>query len=215
MSALPILLVLGGETALETALRAAVLLEWLRSAGRAGRGGGWPGDIVPFLAWTVLSGLAMPVRWPFRLPHAARLPRRAELGTSTRATDGRARMPLSGPLGTLVEKDLRVAWRDPAVRAGLLMGSWDRSCRVLLSQARGVGRAARRCCCWRASSGSRASARTRSVRAAGIALLLGFPVERCGCSWQDVGSLVFRAPGLLTVLMVGLVSRRCCCPPRS
>ena len=31
-------------------------------------------------------------------------------------------MRFSGPLGALIEKDLRVAWRDPALKASLFMG---------------------------------------------------------------------------------------------
>jgi ABC-2 type transport system permease protein len=211
MSALPILLVLGGETALETALRAAVLLEWLpfgwgvRAAVAGGRG-----DIVPFLAWTVLSGLAIAGAMAvsaglMRLVYRGEL----SLGTSTRATDGRARMPLSGPLGTLLEKDLRVAWRDPAVRAGLLMGFVGPLVLVvLLSQARGVGRGGTALLLLASFIGlSGFGSNAFGFERRGIALLLGFPVER----WRllvakNVGSLVFRAPGLLTVLMVGLVS---------
>jgi hypothetical protein len=44
-----------------------------------------------------------------------------DLGRSRAATTRRARMPLSGAVGALMEKDLRIAWRDPASKAGLVI----------------------------------------------------------------------------------------------
>lgn len=210
-SALPILLVLGGGRAMDAALRLAALLEWLpfgwgvRAAVAGGRG-----DVAPFLAWTLLSGVAIAGAMAVSAG-LARLVYRGELnlGTSTRGTDGHARMPLAGPVGTLLEKDLRVAWRDPAVRAGLLMGFVGPLVLVvILSQAGGIGQGGAPLLLLASFIGlSGFGSNAFGFERRGIALLLGFPVER----WRlllakNVAALLFRAPGLLTVLLVGLVS---------
>jgi ABC-2 type transport system permease protein len=128
-------------------------------------------------------------------------------GTGATAHGRPARMVLPGSLGALVEKDLRVAWRDPALKASLflglvgpllflvfmLQGGGARGGRGLLYLAMFIGASA---------FGSNAFGLERRA----VTLLLGFPVPR----WRilvgkNLGALVFRLPGLLTLLGVGLL----------
>jgi ABC-2 type transport system permease protein len=119
-----------------------------------------------------------------------------------------ARMPFAGPLGALVEKDLRSAWRDPALKASLFMGlvgplvfvallsrgtSGTSDATPLLLLALFLG-----------SSGYGANAFGLERR--GIALLLSLPVDR----WRilvakNLGSLALRTPGLLTLCVATLL----------
>jgi ABC-2 type transport system permease protein len=211
LSVLPLLFLLGGETALDAALHVAAFLEWLpfgwgvRAAVFGGRG-----ELLPFLAWAVLSGLAVAGAMAVSAG-LMQLVYRGELNLDATAgsSGGRARMALPGPLGALIEKDLRVAWRDPAVRAGLLMGFVGPLVLVLLlSQARGFGRGGTALLLLASFIGlSGFGSNAFGFERRGIALLLGFPIER----WRllvakNLAALAFRVPGLLTMLLVGLVS---------
>jgi ABC-2 type transport system permease protein len=109
-------------------------------------------------------------------------------------------MLLPGALGALVEKDVRSAWRDPAMKATLFLGlvmpllfavflaaTGGRDATVAFGLAVFVG-----------VSGF--GANTFGFERRGIGLLLGFPVER----WRllvgkNLGAAVFRIPGLLAV----------------
>jgi ABC-2 type transport system permease protein len=131
-----------------------------------------------------------------------------DLGGAPGRDRGRAaRMLLPGSLGALVEKDLRVAWRDPALRASLFLGlvgpllflaflfqgGGARGGRGLLYLAMFIGASA---------FGSNAFGLERRA----VTLLLGFPVPR----WRilvgkNLGAMVFRMPGLFTLVVAGLL----------
>jgi ABC-2 type transport system permease protein len=129
------------------------------------------------------------------------------LGSAREAGLGaRARMLLPGALGALVEKDLRSAWRDPALKATLFMGvvgpllflvflsqtpSGARSGSAVLLLASFVGLSA---------FGSNAFGLERR----GLALLLGFPVERL---WvllgKNLAAMLYRIPAVAVLLVAG------------
>ena len=135
---------------------------------------------------------------------------RGELDLAGGRTDpgaGPARMRLPGALGALVEKDLRVAWRDPALKASLFLGLVP-PLLFLVFMTQGSGGAGGRGLLFLAmfigiqAFGSNAFGLERRA----VILLLAFPVPR----WRilvgkNVGAMVFRLPGLVTLLAAGLV----------
>jgi ABC-2 type transport system permease protein len=137
---------------------------------------------------------------------------RGELNAGRSATQAArpARMRFPGAIGALVEKDLRVAWRDPALKASLFLGlmgplffvlfmtQTSRSDRGILMLALFVG-------------ASTFGANAFALERRGVALLLGFPLER----WRilvakNLSAIVFRLPGLLVLVFAGAVLA----PPR-
>lgn len=139
-----------------------------------------------------------------------------DLGVGGGAGTRRARMPLAGALGALVEKDLRMAWRDPASKAGLLIGlaapllllfflsrghrdTGDGSPILLLASFVGV---------------SAFGANALGLERRGIALLFAFPVER----WRilvgkNLAAVASRLPSLLTLLLGALFLGPLACLP--
>lgn len=130
-----------------------------------------------------------------------------DLGGASVAAAAPARMRFSGPVGAVFEKDVRMSWRDPALKATLfigllgpllfvvflLRGSTAGGSRALLYLALFLGVSA---------FGSNAFGLERR----GVALLMGFPVER----WRillgkNLGAILFRTPGLLMLIVAGLV----------
>lgn len=211
VSVLPLLFLLGGEPALDAAVHAGRFLEWL-PFGWGARAAVWGGrgELLPFLAWSTLAGLAI-VGTMAVSAGLMQLVYRGELNLHAAgvSSEGRARMLLEGGVGALLEKDLRVAWRDPALRASLLMGFVGPLVLVLLlSQARGFGRGGSALLLLASFIGlSGFGSNAFGLERRGVALLLGFPVQR----WRilvakNLTSLALRAPGLLMLLLVGLVS---------
>lgn len=133
---------------------------------------------------------------------------RGELRLGIAASRGatRARMWLPGATGALLEKDLRVAWRDPALKATLFMGlagplvffaivfqtgAFGRAGTGLLILATYIGMGA---------FGSNAFGMERR----GVSLLLGFPIAR----WRvlvgkNLSGMVFRVPALVALAVAG------------
>jgi ABC-2 type transport system permease protein len=211
LSLLPVLLVSGASRGLGRAMRALsagdlfVLspFAWgIRAAAHAGRG-----EAVPFLAFSALALLAIAATLGMSVGLIHRI-YRGELVLSGpgRVNAARARMILPGSLGALVEKDLRCMWREPAMRAVLLIGLVSPLFLLFF-----VSRT-------RAMSGSGTwllglagfvglggfGANAFGIERRGIATLLGFPVPRF---WILVGknlaSMTLRLPGLLTLLLAG------------
>jgi hypothetical protein len=117
-------------------------------------------------------------------------------------------MWMPGPLGALLEKDLRMTWRDPALKATLFMGLVGPLLfLVFLSQARARGGAGTGFLLLATFVGISAfGSNAFGLERRGIALLLGFPVER----WRilvgkNAGAIVLRLPGLLVLLAAGVV----------
>src|SRR5262249_21336460 len=123
-------------------------------------------------------------------------------------TAARARMILPGRVGALVEKDLRAAWRDPALRAPLFVGLLGPLIFLFFltrtGSSTGSGSAFLLLASFVGLSGF--GANVFGLERRGVALLMGFPLPR----WQvlvakNLASMALRLPGILTLLLAGLV----------
>jgi ABC-2 type transport system permease protein len=119
-----------------------------------------------------------------------------------------ARMVLPGAIGALLEKDLRIAWRDPALKATVLISlAGPLLFLFFMYQARGpraLGGSLLMVAAFVGASGFGGNAFGLERR--GIALLMGLPVER----WRvlvakNAGALLLRLPGLLMLAVAALV----------
>ncbi|HEV7502616.1 MAG TPA: hypothetical protein VGQ33_21515, partial [Vicinamibacteria bacterium] len=171
----------------------------VRAAVYAGRGE--PG---PFAIYATASLFAIAVTVVLSTAVLRRIHRgELDLGGFAEASRGHAsRMRFSGPLGALLEKDLRVAWREPALKASLFMGLVSPLLFLFfLTQARG-GLGPRSVLGLAMVMGlSVFGTNTFGLERRGIALLMGFPVDR----WRilvakNVASATLRLPSVLTVL---------------
>jgi ABC-2 type transport system permease protein len=120
-----------------------------------------------------------------------------------------ARIVLPGRVGALVEKDLRVTWRDPRLKAivfGGLVGP------VLVAVALWQGAGARMAPGVLLALGSFAGlgvlgANVLALERQGLGLLFGFPVERFQLLLaKNLGSMALRLPGLLVVALATLLT---------
>jgi hypothetical protein len=212
MSLVPLLLLTRGGAVMGGVFRFVVATDlfalspfaWgVRAAAYAGRG-----EAVPFAAFSALGVLAILAT----MGATAALIQRVYRGDVVLAGRGLvtrpARMLFSGPIGTLVEKDLRSAWRDPALKGMLLVGfAGPLFFLFVLSQTRldaGAGHGL----VWLATlvglSGFGANALGLERR--GISLLLGFPVarERLLVA-KNLSAMLLRLPGLATLVLAALV----------
>jgi len=131
-----------------------------------------------------------------------------DLGEIAAASGGRrARMRFAGPLGALVEKDLRVAWRDPALKASLFLGLLSPLLFLFfVSQASGGARGTSVLALSLVVGLSVFGTNTFGLERRGIGLLMGFPVAR----WRvlvakNLASMTLRAPSVLTVIVAAAV----------
>lgn len=176
----------------------------VRAAVHAGRG-----ETLPFLffalggAGAVLGAMTVSALLVRRIYRGELL-----LGGPPRAAAARPpRMLLPGALGALVEKDLRVTWRDPRLKAMIFTGLlgpfillvflWPRagavsgSTLLLLAWFTGIG-----------AFGSNAFALERR----GLLLLLSFPVERGKIlAAKNAVALLLRAPSLVLLALATLL----------
>jgi len=212
LSLLPILVLSrGGSLAwrllhalLERDVFALVPFSWgARAAVHAGRG-----EALPFLAWAGASTLALAAAVGVCVALAQRLYRGdLDLGEGAGRGALRARMRLPGAVGALVEKDLRVAWRDPRLKAlvftgvigplVLLLILWQGSAALgpglLLAVASFSGLGA---------LGTNAFALERQ----GLGLLFGSPVDRFAILvGKNLAVVVLRVPALVAVSVATLV----------
>jgi ABC-2 type transport system permease protein len=216
LSLAPIFLMTGGAWAVRGVLRwvlerdlfALSPFAWgARAAVHAGRA-----EALPFAAFSGAAGLAVLIAVGLSGTLAGRIYRgELDLGRSgAESSPARgARMLLSGPLGALVEKDLRVTWRDPRLKAVLFTGLlgpllillfWrgtggtaSPGLFFMLATATGMG-----------TFGANALGQERR----GLLLLFGFPFPR----WQvlvakNLGSMLLRIPGLLMLLVAASIVR--------
>ena len=209
----PLLIVSAGARPLRALARAVVETPLLglspfawgvRAAVHAGRGE-WPEYVVNAGAGALAVAAAMGV--------ATLLLRRihtgaAELGPAAAGANQVARMWLPGALGALLEKDLRMTWRDPALKAALFIGlAGPLLFLVYLSQGGGSGGTGVSFLLLATFVGISAfGSNAFGIERHGIALLLSFPVER----WRilvgkNAGAILLRLPGLLVLLIAGLV----------
>lgn len=135
---------------------------------------------------------------------------RGELRLSAVRREGAppARMRFSGELGALLEKDLRIAWREPALKASLVLGLVGPLV-LLFILTRGLapgGSAATLLLLAMAIGLTSFGTNAFGLERRGVALLLGFPVPR----WKvlvakNAAGLVFRLPGLVTLVVAALI----------
>jgi ABC-2 type transport system permease protein len=174
----------------------------LRAAAHAGNG-----EILSFLAFALASAGATVAMAGAAVLLTRRVYRgELDLGPAkASASAGGARMAFSGPLGTLLEKDLRVTWRDPRLKAMLFSGlvapvllflfvsqggrRVTPTTLFMLATFLGLG-----------AFGANAMALERR----GLLLLVGFPFPR----WEmlvakNLGVMLLRLPG---ILLLGVVS---------
>ena len=210
LSLLPLLLMAGGLRAFGPILRLLLAVDFFAAspfawgvwaAIYAGRGEPFP--YVVHMTWALLA-VAVAIGLQTALIH--RIYRGGlDLGRAGGGAAGaRARMRFSGSLGALFEKDLRAAWRDPALKATLLMGFVGPLLFLfLLSQtetSRGTGILFLASFVGLSVFGANAFGLERR----GIALLLGFPVPRSKILLgKNLAALVLRLPGLLTLVAAG------------
>lgn len=210
MSVLPLLFLAGGERALRGLHALARPLAWLpfawgaRAAVHAGRG-----ELLPFLGFSAAGALAIAATlaasaFLIQLVYRGEL----DLGVGARRGALRSRMLLPGPLGALLEKDLRSAWRDPGTRATLVMGLLGPALVLLfLTQARLAGQAGSAVLILASYVGVSAfGSNALGFERRGLGLLLLFPIPR----WRvlvgkNLFALLLRTPGLLTLALAMLL----------
>lgn len=208
----PVLLLSAGPSALRALARAVVAtplvalspFAWgVRAAVHAGRG-----EWLPFAVNAGGAALAVAGAVAAATVLIQRIYRGdVDLGMAGGGTGSATRMWLPGPVGALLEKDLRMTWRDPALKATLLMGLVGPLLfLIFLSQARTQAGAGKGFLMLATLVGISAfGANAFGLERRGISLLLGFPIER----WRilvgkNVGAIVLRVPGLLVLLVAGM-----------
>jgi putative transporter with 12 TMs len=212
MSLLPMLILAGGlrpvaggvaRAALEGDVFVLSPFAWgARAAVHGGRG-----ELVPFALWLSAQWLAIVAAVAVSVLFIKRIYQgELKLGIAAARAATRARMFLPGATGALLEKDFRVAWRDPALKATLFMGlATPLVFFVIVTQTGAFGRSGTGLlvlATWIGMStfGSNAFGMERR----GIALLLSFPLAR----WRlllgkNLGGMLFRVPGLLALVLAG------------
>lgn len=127
-----------------------------------------------------------------------------DVGGTTAAEARPARMLFAGPLGTLFEKDLRAAWRDPALKAGLFVGLMGPLLFALFFSQTAAGGGTGAVLMLSVFVGmSIFGTNTFGMERRGIGLLMSFPVER----WRilvakNAAAMVLRLPGLVMLAVV-------------
>ena len=213
LSLLPILMLSRGGSAARRLLVA--LLErdvfllspfaWgARAAVHAGRGEG-----LAFLGFSAagMGGLVAAVGVSTLLAHRLY---RGELDTGEAAAHGasRARMRLPGAVGSIVEKELRVTWRDPRLKAVSLSGVIGPLLVLFLlgqGSTAGIGPAQLFAVASMAGLGV-IGANSLALERQGLGLLLGFPVDRLSILvGKNLALVVLRGPVLVSVTLAALV----------
>jgi ABC-2 type transport system permease protein len=175
----------------------------LRAAVHAGRG-----EVAPFLAW-MAAALAAVVAVVAATTLLIGAVQRGELdlGAAAGTAAPRPRMWFAGAIGSLLEKDLRSAWRDPGLKATLLMGIVGPLLFLFfMSRARpGAGSGGMLLTLAAFVGASSFGANVFGLERRGIGLLLSFPAER----WRilvakNLAAAGLRLPGMLTMLAAGV-----------
>jgi hypothetical protein len=119
-----------------------------------------------------------------------------------------AAMPLPGPLGALLEKDLRATWRDPRLKTLIFSGMIGPLVVLLVLWQGSSGRLPPGLLVFLASFMGLGvlGANVFALERQGLALLFGFPVPRSTLLvGKNLGTMVLRLPGLLLVAITTLV----------
>lgn len=211
LSLVPLLLFTHGAPALGGVLRFVVATDafalspfaWgVRAAAYAGRG-----EATGFLVFSLLGLVAIAGAMAGSAGLIHRLYRGDVVLTSGARRAGASRMLFRGPVGALVEKDLRSAWRDPALKSLLLIGfTGPLFFLFVISQTR-LDTDSGHALLWLATivgiSGFGANALGMERR--GIGLLLSFPLRREKLLLaKNISALLLRSPSLLTLLAATL-----------
>jgi ABC-2 type transport system permease protein len=129
------------------------------------------------------------------------------LGEAGSRHAARARMRLPGAIGALVEKDLRVAWRDPRLKALVFTGLIGPL--VLLAVWRGSAGPIPPAVFFALASFSGLGvlgANAFAFERQGLGLLFGFPVDRFEILLgKNLGVILLRTPALLAVSVAALL----------
>jgi len=209
MSMAPIVLFSGGARFLGRAVRGLAVSDlaalspfaWgLLAAVHAGRG-----EAVAFVAWAAAQAVAIVLAGAVSALLIERIHRgELDLGGAVRDETGRAVMRLPGRIGALLEKDLRVAWRDPATKATLFLSCATPLFWLFVFTRTSGGLSPSGLLALATLVGASAFGNAFGLEGRGIALLLGFPVDR----WRilvakNLSGLALRLPGLATLLVMG------------
>jgi len=175
-----------------------------RAAVHAGRG-----EPLEFLGFSAAVTLALIATLGVSTLVAQRL-YRGELDTGEAAARGAARwsLRLPGAVGAIVEKELRVSWRDPRLKAVSLSGVIGPLLLLFLlgqGRAAGIGPAQLFAVASMAGLGVIGS-NALALERQGLGLLLGFPVDRLAILvGKNLALLVLRGPVLVSLALAALV----------
>jgi ABC-2 type transport system permease protein len=175
-----------------------------RAAVHAGRG-----EALPFLAWAGASTLALAAAIGVCVALAQRLYRGdVDLGEGAGRGALRARMRLPGTVGALVEKDLRVAWRDPRLKALVFTGVIGPLVLLLVLWQGGAGALGPGLLLAVASFSGLGvlGANAFAFERQGLRLLFGFPADRFTILvGKNLSVIALRLPALAAVTAAALV----------
>jgi ABC-2 type transport system permease protein len=212
LSLLPILLLTGGGGSLgfvfswvvDRDLLVLSPFAWgLRAAAHAGQG-----EMPEAFAFAALAVLALLAAVSLSTVLVSRI-YRGELdlgGAAPQASSAPAAMRLPGALGALLEKDLRVTWRDPRLKALLFTGLAGPLLLLLFWKSTGGTVGARVLLVMASLAGlSTLGSNSFALEGRGLGLLVGFPIER----WKvlvakNLGAIALRLPSLLLLSAAAL-----------
>lgn len=170
------------------------------------------GELLGFVVWAVPAAAAVAAAVAASVAIASRLYRgEIDLGEAATGAARPARVLLPGRVGALVEKDLRVVWRDPRLKAVVFGGILGP---LLVTVALWQGAGARLTPGMMLVLGSFAGlgvlgSNALALEREGLGLLFGFPVDRFRLLLgKNLGAMALRVPGtavlaLATALAVG------------
>jgi ABC-2 type transport system permease protein len=200
LSFLPLLLLSGGGAPLGRLARPLLARDvfalspfaWgVRAAVHAGRG-----EPAVFLAWAGLALLAVLAALALSAALAQRVYRGdLDPGVAGPGTAG-AGLRLPGPVGAILEKDLRMVWRDPRLKAVLLGGLLGPLVLLVLLSRNAQGRPALFLVLASFLGLSTVGSNAFALERHGLPLLFGFPVDRfLLLVAKNLTALLVRLPG--------------------
>lgn len=166
------------------------------------------GELVASLGWSAAAVGALAAAVGLSSIVAQRL-YRGELDTGAAAArNARARVRLPGVVGAVVEKDLRVSWRDPRLKAVTLSGVIGPLLLLFLlgqGSPSGIGPLQLLLVATFAGVGVIGS-QALALERQGLALLFGFPVDRLALLvGKNLAVVAMRAPVLISLSLAALV----------
>jgi ABC-2 type transport system permease protein len=178
----------------------------VRAAIEAGRG-----DTAGFLAFAAAAVAALAACMAVAAVLVRRIHRgEVDFGGPSAGADQRAaRIVLPGTIGALLEKDLRVAWRDPALKATVIMSLAGPLFFLffLFQTRRGTAFAAGLLMMAALVGAASFGGNAFGLERRGIALLMGLPVERWRLlAAKNAGALLLRLPGVLVLAGAALLT---------